>query len=56
MNGLNKFTVSRDNNPNKLIRGHTCYNTLDLPEYPSFEILRERVLFGINESQGFGFA
>jgi len=36
---------------------HTCFNQLDLPEYSSEDILREKLLLAIREgSEGFGFA
>ena len=36
---------------------HTCFNQLDLPEYESEEIMKEKLLIAIREgSEGFGFA
>ena len=36
---------------------HTCFNQLDLPEYSSEDVLRERLLLAVREgSEGFGFA
>lgn len=36
---------------------HTCFNQLDLPEYSTEDILREKMLVAIKEgSEGFGFA
>ncbi|OAA61100.1 hect domain containing protein [Niveomyces insectorum RCEF 264] len=35
---------------------YTCYGTLLLPEYPSREILRERLAMALENAQGFGFA
>jgi len=32
------------------------FNQFDLPEYPTFEILNEKVLYAIKETVGFGFA
>jgi hypothetical protein len=32
------------------------FNTIDLPEYESQEILEEKLLFAIRETSGFGFA
>jgi len=40
----------------RLPSGHTCFNQLDLPEYPSKELLHERLLIAIKETKGFGFA
>ncbi|KAI3703086.1 hypothetical protein L6452_28841 [Arctium lappa] len=42
--------------PERLPSAHTCFNQLDLPEYPSKEQLQERLLLAIHEaSEGFGF-
>lgn len=58
MNGPEKFQITRivTNDPMRLPQGHTCFNQLDLPEYPSKEILHERLMWAITECQGFGFA
>ncbi|XP_038983602.1 E3 ubiquitin-protein ligase UPL1-like isoform X2 [Phoenix dactylifera] len=42
--------------PERLPSAHTCFNQLDLPEYPSKEQLEERLLLAIHEAnEGFGF-
>jgi E3 ubiquitin-protein ligase HUWE1 len=58
MNGPEKFSITRivTNDTMRLPQGHTCFNQLDLPEYESKEILQERLMWAIKESQGFGFA
>lgn len=58
MNGPEKFQITRvvTNDVMRLPQGHTCFNQLDLPEYPSKEVLRERLLWAITETAGFGFA
>ena len=55
-NGVQKFQVHRDYGANsRLPSAHTCFNQLDLPEYESYEQLREMLLKAINEcSTGFG--
>ena len=56
--GVNKFKISKsfDQNFERLPTAHTCTNQLDLPEYPSKEILYERLTFAIKEGKtGFGF-
>ena len=35
--------------------GHTCFNQIDLPEYKSKEILREKLTLAITEGGGTGF-
>jgi E3 ubiquitin-protein ligase HUWE1 len=56
--GVNKFKISKvfEKDFDRLPTAHTCTNQLDLPEYPSKEILNERLLFAIKEGKvGFGF-
>eukprot|EP00731_Ephydatia_muelleri_P028953 Em0020g597a len=36
-------------------RSHTCFNTLDLPCYSSFETLKEKLTKAIEECEDFGF-
>lgn len=36
-----------------LPRAHTCFNQLVLPHFSSLEIMREKVLFAIRETEGF---
>ena len=38
----------------RLPSSHTCFNHLLIPEYPSKEKLREKLLIAINNSEGFG--
>jgi hypothetical protein len=39
----------------KLPRAHTCFNQLDLPNYPTKEILIEKLTIAITEGkEGFG--
>ena len=58
MNGINKFTISKlfDKNFERLPTAHTCFNKLDLPEYPSKEILKKRLEYAIKEGKGFEMA
>ena len=56
--GINKFKIAKvfETNFDRLPSAHTCTNQLDLPEYPSKEILSERLTFAIKEGKvGFGF-
>lgn len=54
MNGIQKFNIKRmhTNDLQRLPEGHTCFNQLDMPEYPSKEIMFERLLMAIKETQG----
>jgi E3 ubiquitin-protein ligase HUWE1 len=58
MNGVSKFNIHRDyGNKDRLPSAHTCFNQLDLPEYESYEDLRQRLYTGIMAgSEYFGFA
>lgn len=37
-----------------LYRAHTCFNRLDLPPYPSFSMLYEKMLTAVEETSTFG--
>lgn len=58
VSGPQKFQIHRSYKPkNSLPCAHTCFNQLDLVEYDSKEILKDRLLTAIREgSEGFGFA
>ncbi|CAE7198137.1 UPL2 [Symbiodinium sp. CCMP2592] len=44
MRGPQKFCIHRAYGPDRLPSAHTCFNQLDLPDYPSEEVLREKLL------------
>ncbi|KAI3842297.1 hypothetical protein MKW98_026087 [Papaver atlanticum] len=54
---LQRFQIHKAyGSPNHLPSAHTCFNQLDLPEYPSKQHLEERLLLAIHEAnEGFGF-
>ncbi|KAJ5160845.1 uncharacterized protein N7482_007849 [Penicillium canariense] len=58
MNGVSKFNIHRDyGNKDRLPSSHTCFNQLDLPEYESYEHLRQRLYTAMTAgSDYFGFA
>ncbi|KAI2790542.1 hypothetical protein POX_d06059 [Penicillium oxalicum] len=58
MNGVSKFNIHRDyGNKDRLPSAHTCFNQLDLPEYESYEDLRQRLYTAMTAgSEYFGFA
>ncbi|KAJ5123687.1 hypothetical protein N7448_009784 [Penicillium atrosanguineum] len=58
MNGVSKFNIHRDpGNKDRLPSSHTCFNQLDLPEYESYEDLRQRLYTAMTAgSDYFGFA
>ena len=55
--GIQKFQIHRDpRTRDRLPTAHTCFNQLDLPEYETYEELRQQLLLAINEGEtGFGF-
>ncbi|KAL5523755.1 hypothetical protein ACEPAG_7928 [Sanghuangporus baumii] len=56
--GVQKFSIHRAyGETDRLPQAHTCFNQIDLPEYSSYEKLRQQLLLAINEGgEGFGFA
>ena len=53
---VQRFTIHKAFDQKKLPTSHTCFNQLDLPDYPSKEILKDKLLLAINEGkEGFGF-
>ncbi|KAJ4837727.1 hypothetical protein Tsubulata_038110 [Turnera subulata] len=57
ISGSQKFQIHKAyGSADHLPSAHTCFNQLDLPEYPSKERLEERLLLAIHEgNEGFGF-
>ncbi|CAA0843325.1 E3 ubiquitin-protein ligase UPL1 [Striga hermonthica] len=57
ISGSQKFQIHKAyGSPDHLPSAHTCFNQLDLPDYPSKERLEERLLLAIHEgNEGFGF-
>uniref|UniRef100_A0A8D3CMJ0 E3 ubiquitin-protein ligase n=1 Tax=Scophthalmus maximus TaxID=52904 RepID=A0A8D3CMJ0_SCOMX len=53
-NGPQKFCIEKVGKDNWLPRSHTCFNRLDLPPYKSYEQLKEKLMFAIEETEGFG--
>ncbi|XP_066248199.1 E3 ubiquitin-protein ligase HECW2 isoform X2 [Euwallacea similis] len=52
--GSRKFCIEKWGKPNSLPRAHTCFNRLDLPPYPTFEVLYEKLLLAVEETNTFG--
>lgn len=53
-NGPQKFCIDKVGKETWLPRSHTCFNRLDLPPYKSYEQLKEKLLFAVEETEGFG--
>ena len=55
-NGVTRFTLQKANGVDQLPLSHTCFNQLDIGDYTSIDIMREKIMMAIREgSQGFGF-
>jgi hypothetical protein len=50
------LTISNYGEKNHFPQTHTCSRALDLPEYKTEEILKEKLIYSLSESEGFGFA
>ncbi|KAI3618920.1 ubiquitin-protein ligase [Moniliophthora roreri] len=55
--GVQRFSIHRAyGESDRLPQAHTCFNQIDLPQYSSYEMLRQQVLLAISEGgEGFGF-
>ncbi|XP_013870745.1 E3 ubiquitin-protein ligase HECW1 isoform X2 [Austrofundulus limnaeus] len=53
-NGLRRFCIEKWGKVTSLPRAHTCFNRLDLPPYPSYITLYEKLLVAVEETSTFG--
>ncbi|XP_026148062.1 E3 ubiquitin-protein ligase HECW1 [Mastacembelus armatus] len=53
-NGLRRFCIEKWGKVTSLPRAHTCFNRLDLPPYPSYNMLYEKLLIAVEETSTFG--
>ncbi|XP_077035134.1 E3 ubiquitin-protein ligase HECW1 isoform X9 [Agelaius phoeniceus] len=53
-NGLRRFCIEKWGKITSLPRAHTCFNRLDLPPYPSYSMLYEKLLTAVEETSTFG--
>eukprot|EP01017_Pseudomicrothorax_dubius_P009141 TRINITY_DN1305_c0_g1_i2.p1 TRINITY_DN1305_c0_g1~~TRINITY_DN1305_c0_g1_i2.p1 ORF type:complete len:568 (+),score=175.51 TRINITY_DN1305_c0_g1_i2:66-1769(+) len=49
--GVQRFSIHKAYDSNRLPTAHTCFNQLDLPEYPTKEVLMEKLVLSINEGR-----
>ncbi|XP_006461106.1 hypothetical protein AGABI2DRAFT_204611 [Agaricus bisporus var. bisporus H97] len=56
--GVQRFSIHRAyGESDRLPQAHTCFNQIDLPQYSSYEMLRQQLLLAINEGgEGFAFS
>ena len=56
MHGPQRFSIHRIKVEDRLPTAHTCFNQLDLPEYPSYAVLEAKLKQAVREGHsGFGF-
>ncbi|KAJ7579230.1 hypothetical protein C8J56DRAFT_339945 [Mycena floridula] len=55
--GTQRFSIHKAyGESDRLPQAHTCFNQIDLPQYTSYDMLRQQLLLAINEGgEGFGF-
>ncbi|XP_049605461.1 E3 ubiquitin-protein ligase HECW1 isoform X1 [Syngnathus scovelli] len=53
-NGLRRFCIEKWGKVTSLPRAHTCFNRLDLPPYPSYTMLYDKLLTAVEETSTFG--
>eukprot|EP00831_Metopus_contortus_P022774 TRINITY_DN20477_c0_g1_i5.p1 TRINITY_DN20477_c0_g1~~TRINITY_DN20477_c0_g1_i5.p1 ORF type:complete len:127 (-),score=22.35 TRINITY_DN20477_c0_g1_i5:206-586(-) len=52
--GVQRFQIHKaESSVDRLPTAHTCFNQLDLPRYPSKEVLQDRLLKAIKEGADF---
>ncbi|KAJ8482507.1 hypothetical protein ONZ45_g14927 [Pleurotus djamor] len=51
--GPRRFTIEKSGDPQGLPRSHTCFNRLDLPPYEDYQSLETKLLYAIEETEGF---
>lgn len=52
--GPRRFTIEKSGEVNQLPKSHTCFNRIDLPPYPSKEVLENKLVLAIEEGMRFG--
>ncbi|GAA5945146.1 hypothetical protein JCM1841_001769 [Sporobolomyces salmonicolor] len=52
--GPRRFTLEKSGEITQLPKSHTCFNRLDLPPYPNFETLEQKLAFAVENTLGFG--
>ncbi|GAA5848398.1 hypothetical protein JCM8547_004503 [Rhodosporidiobolus lusitaniae] len=52
--GPRRFTLEKSGEITQLPKSHTCFNRLDLPPYPNYETLEQKLGFAVENTLGFG--
>uniref|UniRef100_A0A4Y0BLL8 HECT-type E3 ubiquitin transferase n=1 Tax=Anopheles funestus TaxID=62324 RepID=A0A4Y0BLL8_ANOFN len=53
-NGLRRFCIEKWGSADALPRSHTCFNRLELPPYPTPDVLYEKLILAVEETNTFG--
>eukprot|EP01056_Protomagalhaensia_sp_Gyna25_P001812 Protomagalhaensia_sp_Gyna_25__1811@NODE_1957_length_1385_cov_3_308321_g1611_i0_p2_GENE_NODE_1957_length_1385_cov_3_308321_g1611_i0NODE_1957_length_1385_cov_3_308321_g1611_i0_p2_ORF_typecomplete_len159_score25_27HECT/PF00632_25/2_2e59_NODE_1957_length_1385_cov_3_308321_g1611_i056532 len=57
MRGPQRFVIVQAYGQDRLPAAHTCFNQLDVPNYETKELMKQKLLLAITEGkEGFGFA
>jgi len=52
--GPRRFTIEKAGEITQLPKSHTCFNRIDLPQYPNYETLVQKLTLACEETIGFG--
>ncbi|WVQ93741.1 hypothetical protein IAU59_000818 [Kwoniella sp. CBS 9459] len=52
--GPRRFTLEKAGEVTALPKSHTCFNRLDLPPYPTYQALEQKLTIAVEETVGFG--
>ncbi|ORX35319.1 hypothetical protein BD324DRAFT_632323 [Kockovaella imperatae] len=52
--GPRRFTIEKAGEAHMLPKSHTCFNRIDLPPYPSYDQLEQKLTIAVEETMGFG--
>ncbi|GAA6056481.1 hypothetical protein JCM3770_007023 [Rhodotorula araucariae] len=51
--GPRRFTLERSGEITQLPKSHTCFNRLEIPPYPNYEMLEQKLAFAVENTLGF---
>ena len=50
--GPRRFTIEKAGEAHMLPKSHTCFNRIDLPPYPSYDQLEQKLTIAVEETMG----
>ncbi|BGP45810.1 hypothetical protein JCM10450v2_001640 [Rhodotorula kratochvilovae] len=51
--GPRRFTLEKSGEITQLPKSHTCFNRLEIPPYPNYEMLEQKLAFAVENTLGF---